>query len=74
MSLPVNVSVLGIMQGVQEQVNGAEDTGRCILTHKHTHHHCINLGCLRNEAKNILEYESRSNMVLTKKSSVNLLT
>lgn len=74
MYLPVNVSVFGIMQGVQEQVNGAEDTGWCILTHKHTHHHCIHLGCLRNEAKNILEYESGSNIVLTVMSSMILLT
>lgn len=70
----MNVSVFGIMQGVQEQVNGAEDTGRGILTHKYIHHHCINLGFLRNEAKNILEYESGSNMVLTVKSSMILLT
>lgn len=43
-------------------------------SHTNTHHHCINLVCLRNEAKNILEYESGSNMVLTVKPSTILLT
>lgn len=70
----MNVTVFGITQGLQEQVNGAENTGRCILMHKHTHYHCINLVCLRNEAKSILEYKSGSNMVLTVKPSMILLT
>lgn len=70
----MNVTVFGITQGVQEQVNGAEGTDRWILTHKHTHCHCISLVCLRNEAKSILEYESGSNMVLTVKSSMIFLT
>lgn len=70
----MNVTVFGITQRVQEQVNGAEETGRCLLSHKHTHCHCISLVCLRNEAKSILEYESVSNMVLTVKSSMILLT
>lgn len=68
----LNVSVFGIIQGGQEHMGLKRQAG--VYTHRYTHHDRINLACLRNEAKKTLECESRSNMALTVKFSMILLT
>lgn len=39
----VTVIGFGIIQGIQELVDGAEGTGRCIHTERYTQHDHVNL-------------------------------